>query len=330
MNHYRIFVGIDVAKDSFTTTLLYPDRKLTFTTSSNVKAFEKKLSLLLKGVDKKEILVLMEHTGVYHLALAEYLHSKGYDVAVINPYSMRKFAEAKMCRAKTDRVDSVLIAEYGRQFFDGRLFNPKTQIQRQIEIRLKMIEDFQKQVNRFKNQREALRRVPMTDVEEYLAHYDEIIEVLENKIKQLKKEVEKLCKENYPREYKLLESIPGIKTTAISLILSTLRGFEGFKRAKEVGSFVGICPSPYESGSTVKGRGSIRKRGNAYARKIFYLCALSAIRANRYCREFYERLLSKGKAKKQALVAVAYKLIRQAFGVLKSGVPFREDLALNT
>jgi len=58
-----------------------------------------------------------------------------------------------------------------------------------------------------------------------------------------------------------------------------------------------------------------------------YLCGLSAIRANRYCKEFYERLLSKGKSKKLALVAVAYKLIRQAFGVLKSGIPFRADLA---
>jgi len=37
-------------------------------------------------------------------------------------------------------------------------------------------------------------------------------------------------------------------------------------------------------------------------------------------------LINKGKAKKLALIAVEYKLIRQAFGVLKSGQPFREDL----
>jgi hypothetical protein len=37
-------------------------------------------------------------------------------------------------------------------------------------------------------------------------------------------------------------------------------------------------------------------------------------------------LINKGKAKKLALIAVEYKLITQAFGVLKSGQPFREDL----
>jgi hypothetical protein len=45
--------------------------------------------------------------------------------------------------------------------------------------------------------------------------------------------------------------------------------------------------------------------GNLYARKILYMTALSAIRFNKYCRELYERLISKGKAKKLALVAVA-------------------------
>jgi hypothetical protein len=65
--------------------------------------------------------------------------------------------------------------------------------------------------------------------------------------------------------------------------------------------------------------------GNLYARKILYMAALSAIRFNKYCRELYERLVSKGKAKKLALVVVAYKLLRQAYGVLKSRRPFDEN-----
>jgi len=44
-----------------------------------------------------------------------------------------------------------------------------------------------------------------------------------------------------------------------------------------------------------------------------------------YCRELYERLVSKGKAKKLALVAVAHKLLRQAYGVLKNKRPFDEN-----
>jgi len=72
-------------------------------------------------------------------------------VAAVNPYSIKKFIQAKMSRAKTDRVNSQMIAEYGRQFFDGRLFKPKTEIQKQIETKLNMLEDFQKQLNMFEN-----------------------------------------------------------------------------------------------------------------------------------------------------------------------------------
>jgi len=326
MNNYKIYFGVDVSKDYFTTTVIFHDKRETFKIASKPEEFEKKIKSYIRNLEKSEVLILMEHTGVYHLPLAEYLAKRDYPVGVINPYSMKNFCEAKMSRVKTDKVDSTHIAEYGKQFFEGKLFKPKTEVQKQIEAKLRILEDFQKQLNMLKNKREALRWIPMEKPDKNIAYYDEVIKLIELKIKELEKEIEKLCKDNYPREYELLSSIPGIKNRAISMILSILRGFEGFESAKQIGSFIGICPSPSESGSTVKGRGGIKKRGSGYVRKILYLCGLSAIRANKYCREFYQRLISKGKAKKLALIAVGYKLIRQAFGVLKSGQPFREDL----
>jgi hypothetical protein len=58
-----------------------------------------------------------------------------------------------------------------------------------------------------------------------------------------------------------------------------------------------------------------KKMGNLYTGNILYMVALSAIRFNKYCRELYESLVSKGKAKKLALAAVVHKLLRQAYGV---------------
>jgi transposase len=84
-----------------------------------------------------------------------------------------------------------------------------------------------------------------------------------------------------------------------------------------------LTPSPVESGSSVRGKGSIKKRGNPYVRQVFYMCALSAVRSNPYCKDLYERLLERGKSKTEALVAVAHKLLRQCYGVLKSRTPFR-------
>ena len=325
MNNYAVYVGVDISKHSFTTTLLFEEIRKTFNVSSKPEEFENKFRPHLNeiGVDKSNVLILMESTGNYHLHLAEYLAERQYNVGLVNPFSMKRFMDAKMSRAKTDKVDSYFIAEYGRQIFEGPLFRPKTEAQKQIEAKVKILEDFYKELTRVKNQREALSLRPMKGLKKNLAYYDRVIEFLKEQIKELEKEIRRLCKEHFPEEYRLLKSMPGIGDRAIAVVVSILRNFKGFKRAKEIASFVGICPSPVESGSSVKGKGSIKKRGNAYVRQVFYMCALSAVRCNRYCKDLYERLLGKGKSKTEALVAVAHKLLRQCYGVLKSRMPFK-------
>ena len=59
--------------------------------------------------------------------------------------------------------------------------------------------------------------------------------------------------------------------------------------------------------------------------KLLYMCVLSASRTNKACRELYERLLANGKQKKVALIALANKLLRQIFAVVKSGLDYNEN-----
>jgi transposase len=325
MNGYKIVVGVDVSKNSFTATVLYDNKKETFEVKSDPVEFEKKIKPYLKKFKKSDMLIIMEHTGVYHLKLANYLYENDYQVAVVNPFSIKKFMEAKMSRVKTDKADSYFIAEYGRTFFDGELYKPKPDTEKEIEVKLKILEDLQQQLTMLRNKRESLSHVPMKRLKENLEYYNKIIREVEKNIKELEKEIKELSKKNFQEEYKLLKSIPGVSDRVIGVIISIFGGFKRFKSVKEAASFAGLDPSPYESGSSVKKSGKIKKMGNPYARKILYMAALSAIRFNKYCRELYERLISKGKAKKLALVAVAHKLLRQAYGVLKNKRPFDEN-----
>ncbi|GAB6183379.1 hypothetical protein JCM13991_15120 [Thermodesulfovibrio hydrogeniphilus] len=59
------------------------------------------------------------------------------------------------------------------------------------------------------------------------------------------------------------------------------------------------------------------------------MAAMSAMRYNKACKALYERMIQRGKSKMQALIAVAHKLIRQVYGVLKSGIPYNEEIAMN-
>ena len=141
MNNYKIVVGVDVSKNSFTATVLYDNKKETFEVKSDPVEFEMKVKPFLKKFKKSDMLIIMEHTGVYHLKLANYLYENDYNVAVINPFSIKKFMEAKMTRVKTDKADSFFIAEYGRTFFDGELYKPKSDVEKEIEVKLKILED---------------------------------------------------------------------------------------------------------------------------------------------------------------------------------------------
>lgn len=327
MKDFKAVVGVDVAKDSVSVTIFYSKKEQSFTSENEGKAFESELSKALNGLDRQRILVVMESTGIYHVKLACHLHGMGYAVSVVNPFVIKKYAEMQMKRTKTDAVDSKIIAEYGRSANDLKLFTPKNEVQQAMEIKLKTIEDFYTQINALQNQLAALEHLPAC-TNKLKKPYEKTIKLLYEEIGKIEKDLIRLSKKHYPEEIRILNSVPGVGDRLSCIIVSMLRNFDSFERGKQITSYLGICPSPYESGTSVKRRGRIMKKGNPYIRKILYLCALSASRYNKSCRLLFERLVQKGKNKRLALIAVANKLIKQAFAVLKSKTLYNEDYLL--
>ena len=138
----------------------------------------------------------------------------------------------------------------------------------------------------------------------------------------LELKTEAIIKEHHQQMLNNLTSIPGIaKKTASALIMAT-GGFTRFANAKQLCAYVGMTPRIYESGSSIKGKARICKLGMSRVRALLYVCAWTAKRYNKACAELYERLLAKGKAKKLALVAVANKLLRQAFAIASGNKPY--------
>lgn len=110
-----ISVGVDVSKGKSTVCILKPYGEIVCS-PFEVKHVKKELEDLAGLLNKLdgEIRVVMEATGVYHLPILTFLQEKGYFVSVINPYSMKKYAkDNSLRRAKTDRLDSIMIANYG-------------------------------------------------------------------------------------------------------------------------------------------------------------------------------------------------------------------------
>ena len=109
-----ISVGIDVAKGKSTVCILKPYGEIVskpFDIAHTEKDLNELSSMLLRFDD--EVKVVMEATGIYHLPVLTYLQEKGIFVAVINPYLMKVYRSSDLRKAKTDKIDSRIIANYG-------------------------------------------------------------------------------------------------------------------------------------------------------------------------------------------------------------------------
>ncbi len=126
---------------------------------------------------------------------------------------------------------------------------------------------------------------------------------------------------------KLME-IKGIgEKAATGIIIQTggrpRNGLKNFHSAKALAAFLGLVPTTKQSGTSLKSRGSLVNTACKQLRTILFCAAQSAARFNLDCKELYTRLIAKGKTKKAAKMAVAHKLIRQAFAIIKTILYFK-------
>jgi transposase len=122
----------------------------------------------------------------------------------------------------------------------------------------------------------------------------------------------------------ILTSTPGVGPRTAEAIAAYLHEPSRFTSGKQVSAYVGLVPRQYQSGETDR-RGRITRRGPALLRKLLVECAWVMLRYNAWARAVYQRL-SRGKArKKQAIVALARKLLVRCWAMLRDKTKWREE-----
>lgn len=309
--------GIDISKQTFDCSITKEDGKIeTKKMSNNLKGFEK-----LKTLLPSEAVVVMEASGPYYFKLATYLYEQKIKVCVVNPLVIRRFCQMRMVRTKTDRKDASMIREYGVTEHPS-LWQPDAPNITKLKQLNAAIELMEKGITASNNQLQAFREMPDTDPK--LLKELEKNRVNNEKAKEkLEKEMEQVAIVNYKESYTALQTIPGIGPKSSAIIIAVTGNFEKFSNYKQLIAYVGLNPRIFESGTSVKGRGHICKMGTSRLRKLLYLCSWSAKRHNMYCKEMYERLKAKSKPERVIKVAIACKLLRQAFAVGKNQTNFK-------
>jgi transposase len=290
-----LFVGIDVAKATLdialrpsaqTWQVIYDD--------PHVEAFVTQLNEL------SPTLIVVEATGGLERSLVAALVAARLPVIVINPRQARDFAKATGRLAKTDRIDAQVLAHYGEAIRPS--FRPlpdadTQQLRALVDRRRQLVDMMTAEQSRLNTSPARVR----DSIEAHLAW-------LQQQLASLDDDLDDMLQSSpiWRERHDMLQSTPGVGPVLSRTLMSQLPELGDLNR-KEIAALVGVAPFNRDSG-TWRGRRTIWG-GRAAVRSVLYMSTLVATGHNPVIREFYERLLAAGKAKKVALIACMRKLL---------------------
>ena len=310
-------VGIDISKNYFDAFFEGQHHRYAYSLEG-IETFMSQTASL------GEACFVMEATGNYFYKLALALVEAGRKTYVVNAYRVRAFGKSRLQRHKSDKADARLIDDFALANREAMVpWQPESQTIAALRQLRTVRAQLQKTATVYKNQRHALLQLPeRQQSQDALQACQQMIAYCQKQLKAMGKQMEALLDDELKKNYALLDTIAGIGRESALMLLILTGNFTKFRSAKAFADYIGIAPTHYESGTSVKGRGSISKMGDARARQVLYLAAMSAVRYNEACRAFYVRLRQTGHVHRHAVVAVANKLIRQAFAVIRQQAPF--------
>jgi transposase len=311
-------LGIDISKLKFNVCLINLNGKLKHKVFPNIATGFEQLQTWLSKQGVERVHACLEATGTYGEALAFFLYQAGQTVSVINPAAVKAFAQSRLSRTKTDRVDAQLIARFC-QAQAPPAWTPLPQEVRELQALVRRLESLIEMRVMEENRLSSGLTVDAVrqSLEEHLAYLGEQI-----------KRTEELIRthiNNHPRlkrQSELLDSIPGIAETTAALLLSEITDITQYRSARQVAAYAGLVPRERQSGSSVRGRTRLSKIGNARLRRALYFPAITALRCSPFFQAWAEGLHKRGKSKMSVICAVMRKLVHVAYGVLKHGKEF--------
>ena len=310
------YVGIDVSKATFVVAYSSAKAGKTKTFKNTTKGVHE----FIQTLSVTEHHCVLEATGNYSALLVYLLSKAGITVSLENPLKIKNFARVMLSVNKTDETDARLIALYGERMQPSpyKLRSKSILILKQKRTVLRQLK---KQLVATRNLKGSMEILPLFDAK-CKQTIEKTITFLEKQIKGMEEELASLAEDEYKKQMDLLTSIKGIGITLATALIVATGGFTYFDNAKQLTRYLGLSPTYQLSGTSVHVKGHINRNGDPGLRSQLYVAAFSSLRCNTECKACFDRLRSNGKPGKVAVIAVANKLIRQAFAVVTQGKPY--------
>lgn len=308
------YIGIDMSKMSFHAAL---DENTVQVFKNSIEGVHDFLQTIIdSGCTKDTTVIGTEATGVYHFLFCETLRSLGWQIKVINPLLAHRVIDSTLRRVKTDRHDALAIRK-AILLNMGYLYTDTPEI---LALKTLVVE------------REALVRMRAETKQRIHNHtirekatgmnlhdsFSGTIKMLSYEIR----EIEKKMKVYAPATQKLLQSIPGVGPVSAVALIANIGDIKRFSSPEKLVAYIGLDCRVHESGTSVKGKGYMTKRGNRYLRYVLFNAAFIGKRRNPILKMYFEKKVKEGKHYFSAVCAVERKLVHIIYAVWSRGTPF--------
>lgn len=305
-----VYVGIDVSKDRLDVHIRPGGQ--TFAVARDGKGLEE-LVRRLRTLSPQ--LIAIEATGGFETIAAAAIAGAALPLAVVNPAQVRHFAQAVGQRAKTDPIDAAVIAH----FAEAVKPEPRPLPDQQARLLAELVARRRQIIEMIVAERQREKRAENVRVRRSLTR---TIKTLEKELPEIDNDIDTLVRGSpaWREKEDLLVTFPGVSNTLARTFLAEVPELGTLSR-REIASLAGLAPFTRQSGRW-KGRSMIGG-GRAPLRAALYMAALSAIRCNQTLKPFYQRLLSAGKPKMVALIAVARKILTILNAMLRDRIQWQ-------
>lgn len=270
---------------------------------------------LADALSDRNAFVVFEATGAYDRVLRTALHRAKVANARLNPTMVRRYAQARGRKAKTDALDASVLADLGERLRPAPDPFPCPDRARLAALGTR------------RDQLVTMRAMEKTRLCE--AHDSFVCEDLENAIASLSAAIARIdaeiedhiqSHENLHAQARLLATAPGIGPVAAQVLLALMPEL-GQVSPKRLASLAGLAPFNHDSGQ-LKGKRCI-SGGRARVRRALYMAALVAARSCSDLKAFADRITQGAKARKIALVATARKLLVRLNAMLRDNAEYK-------
>jgi transposase len=318
-------VGIDVAQKELVVSLgrMHEDLSIEIYAHKVFPNTKNGFSTLVSWVQKRveanvKVRYVMEATGVYHESLAYYLAQEDCEVSIVLPNKISNYFRTLEIKTITDKTASETIARFGLERKLDLWKRPKP-----IFKKLRQLTRERDQIVQERTAAKNQLHAEQAEAEPHPSSLNRIqkrITLLNKQEKEIQQEIAKMAKEDLEvsSSIEYIRSITGVGLLTTVTVLGETNGFELIRNKRQITSYAGFDVKEKQSGTSVRGKARISKRGNRYLRKAMHLPALAAIKHSDRFKAIFVRLVSKHGIKMKAAVAVQRKLLEMIYTIYKT------------